>query len=343
MNNQINMLKIITDPISSIGSLKPIDWLKEINQPFYFKIQGKDSSRTRVLTTLLHGNEPSGFYALINWLKQGKIPAVDIICIIPSVRAAITAPHFHNRTTQSGIDLNRVFAPPFNTEEGQIAKEILSIVDQVNPECLVDIHNTSGISPDFSVANQDSKLNKKIASLFTNEFIIFNLTLNTLVETLSHRMPAIAVECGGAEDPESVINAEKGIDQYFSIDRLESIEDKKLTVRDNPVRVKLKPGFKLDYYHEYVDEFDLILPTDADKYNSKPLEKGDFIGWIGSRGLATFECFNMNSRESIEDFFYTENNSFFAKQNLKLYMVTTRLEIALKDCIFYIMKEKQKD
>lgn len=334
------IFEYIDDPLTAIGTLTPIEWLKTVNRPICIYLEGKDTSRTRALSTLLHGNEPSGFYALINWLKERKMPAVNVIVFIPSVLAALREPHFHNRTTDSGIDLNRVFLPPFTTTEGKIAQEMLGILEFIQPESLVDIHNTSGISPDFSVVCKDSELNQKIAALFTNEYIIFNLRLNTLVEAVVSQFPSVVIECGGADDPESIINAQRGIDKYLLADDLSSVYADHLNVRDNPIRIKLKPELQLDYHNKYIDGFDLVLPTDADKYNSSVIQSDDFVGWVGGKGLEVFDCVNMPQEDSIEHYFYIKNNELRAKVNLRLYMVTTRLEIALSDCLFYLLKSK---
>ena len=52
--------------------IKPtaLEFLRQLDGLTVFDIKGKDSSRTRVLTTLIHGNEPSGFIASHLWFAQ---------------------------------------------------------------------------------------------------------------------------------------------------------------------------------------------------------------------------------------------------------------------------------
>jgi hypothetical protein len=58
---------------------------------------GGDESRTRALVTLLHGNEPSGVRALRRWLLSQQQPAVNLLCIVASVHAALELPEFSHR------------------------------------------------------------------------------------------------------------------------------------------------------------------------------------------------------------------------------------------------------
>jgi succinylglutamate desuccinylase len=60
----------------------PVDFLRELKGLSVFDVQGKDTSRTRVITTLIHGNEPSGFIALHHWLIGKVIPEVNIRFIL---------------------------------------------------------------------------------------------------------------------------------------------------------------------------------------------------------------------------------------------------------------------
>jgi hypothetical protein len=57
-------------------------------------LTGQDSSKTRAVCTLLHGNEPSGIQAVFDYLKAKKKPRFDTLFIIGSVQAASTNPFF---------------------------------------------------------------------------------------------------------------------------------------------------------------------------------------------------------------------------------------------------------
>ena len=71
-----------------------LQWLGEATA---FRVPGRDPSRCRGFVTLLHGNEPSGLGALMEWLRAGEPPAVDLLCVIGAVDAARREPVFSER------------------------------------------------------------------------------------------------------------------------------------------------------------------------------------------------------------------------------------------------------
>src|SRR5690606_42002826 len=68
-----------------------------LEQPSRISIQGRDSSRCRVLVTLLHGNEPSGLMALHRLLREQFVPAVDMHCYVLAIDAALLRPRSEER------------------------------------------------------------------------------------------------------------------------------------------------------------------------------------------------------------------------------------------------------
>ena len=51
-------------------------WLRELDRATLLRVPGRDRSRTRIVTTLLHGNEPSGVRAVHAWLCSGVAPGL---------------------------------------------------------------------------------------------------------------------------------------------------------------------------------------------------------------------------------------------------------------------------
>ena len=62
--------KFIRNPLATDIGDNVEDFLRVLQSPACFFIEGEDVNRTRALVTLLHGNEPSGAMALFRWLKS---------------------------------------------------------------------------------------------------------------------------------------------------------------------------------------------------------------------------------------------------------------------------------
>ena len=153
------------------------EFLRWMDGPTCFLLEGQDTGRTRALVTLLHGNEPSGTMALHRWLRSGRKPAVNIVCIVASVGAALEAPLFSHRMLPRARDLNRCFKPPFEDAQGVLAEEILELLKLHKPEAVVDMHNTSGSGPSFGVCTHMDRQHDALVSLFTQRMIVSDLGL----------------------------------------------------------------------------------------------------------------------------------------------------------------------
>lgn len=54
-------------------------WLRELDRATLLRVPGRDRSQTRIVTTLLHGNEPSGVRAIHAWRRAQTANASDIL------------------------------------------------------------------------------------------------------------------------------------------------------------------------------------------------------------------------------------------------------------------------
>lgn len=193
-------------------------FLASLGGPTWLHIPGKRNDRCRVVTTLLHGNEPSGAMALHRWLREGRQPAVDLHCFIASVEAALTGPLFTHRMLPGHPDLNRCFKAPFAGREGAIARECMAHIEQLQPEAVVDIHNTSGDGPAFGVSACDKPAHNALAACFTHRMVITDLRMGALFEATRDALPMVTVEVGGNQEEAAHQTAYEGLCHYAGSD-----------------------------------------------------------------------------------------------------------------------------
>src|SRR3989338_6152199 len=95
-------------------SLSPEEFLRYLNTTSVIKVepQQKTSSKPIVIGCLMHGNEPSGFYAVHEFLqnraKQQKLQRT-IYFLFLNPKAALTPPIFSTRHTDDESDMNRIW------------------------------------------------------------------------------------------------------------------------------------------------------------------------------------------------------------------------------------------
>lgn len=315
------------------------DFLERMGGPTWIHIPGQDRSRTRVVTTLLHGNEPSGVRAMYRWLCSELIPAVNIVCIIGSVDAAMAPPGFHYRFLPQEKDLNRCFRVPFDGPEGRLAGTILQWLHQVSPEALIDLHNTSGRSPVYGVTTRITPANLSITSLFSDELIQTDLRLGTLMEATEDDWPTVVVECGGAASLESDRVAYEGLLRFVSEENVLGHESASHRVRvfQHPIRVELCEGRKVTYQSSPSRNVDLTLLPDVDKYNLDCVQAGEMIGWVGASYDDVLLARGADGRDRTRELFLEDSGCLAMAKPARILMMTMDPAIAVNDCLFYVL------
>ncbi|MGX5172945.1 hypothetical protein ACUR5C_02810 [Aliikangiella sp. IMCC44653] len=300
-------------------------------------IPGIDNKRTRVLTTLIHGNEPSGFIACYEWLKSGLTPATNVRILICNPEAASTKPVFTHRYIDLDKDLNRYFGHS-NQKKcvlGVRAGQIQALIEEVKPEAVIDIHNTSGSGPAFGVSISDSKGALALVNLFASKVILTELKVGALME-LEFNAPIVTIECGGAKDSVAHQIAYKGIQQFFALHNLFSLKAPMVKVYRQPVRVQLKNNASVGFAKVKLPTASLTMRLDIELLNSKKAQKNEFLGWYDETKPIPISALDQLNQDHTLDLFRFEKGSLLAKQDLQVFMATTLPDIATNDCLFYV-------
>lgn len=332
-----------------IRDLKPHDvdasvetFLRELDGPACLFLAGEDSSRTRALVTLLHGNEPSGTIALHRWLRSGLRPAINVVCIVASVAAALAPPLFTHRMLPRARDLNRCFKPPFEDAQGALAAEILEILKLHHPEAIVDMHNTSGSGPAFAVSVFADRQHEALASLFTKRLIVSDLGLGALMEISSENCPVVTIEVGGRLDEPAHELAYDGLHEYFTREHvLRPTEvDWGLERLRDPIRLELKDNVTLTYADAPSPDHDITLKLDIEHHNFGGVSRETPLGWTRSPEHALFKAVDAGGNCAVTQIVRTEGGTLYPAQALKLFMITNNAAIAESDCLFYAVVDE---
>ncbi|WP_230970657.1 M14 family metallopeptidase [Nitrogeniibacter aestuarii] len=318
-------------------------FLAQLDHPLCITLGGHDTTRTRVLVTLLHGNEPSGFIALHRWLRASKRPATNVVCLIASIEAARREPGFTHRALPGARDLNRCFRPPFDTDApGRLAGQMLTLIEQLRPEAVIDVHNTSGSGPSFAVSINADARHLALVSLFTRRLVLTDLRLGSLMEISEHLVPTVTIECGGRLDANAHTVAWAGIDHYFTRDTLWDAlpADDAIEIMYNPVRLELTETCELAYARAPVSDVPLTLRPDIEHHNFGLTPAGTHLGWVHGAGLRDlFVARNTAHTCVLEDLVSLSSGELRTKRPLKLFMITTNPVIAKSDCLFYAVQD----
>jgi hypothetical protein len=333
------------DPAPSEVGANVFEFLKLLPGPTHIHLSGKDESRCRFATTLLHGNEPSGLHAVFNVLQNQVTPVVDIHILIPSVDAAKQAPGFIYRMLPHHKDLNRCFQSPFgNTEQDALAQEILAKLHDFNPECVIDIHNTSGSSPSFGVTTFLDPQHDALVSLFTHRMILTDIKLGALMEISESMMPTVTIECGGSQDKESHLLATEGLTRYITQEDVltQHPTDMSLELFHNPMRLELQESSAIAFGDHCLLHDGVTLLPDIENYNFGYVDSHRRLGFVSGGLDKNLIVKNPLGETPASNYFKLVDGALHPARRLKLFMVTTNPEIARTDCLFYLVEASEE-
>lgn len=313
------------------------EFLLQLPGPVALHIPGRDSSRSRVLVTLAHGNEPSGLEAVHKWLLSDQVPAVNLVIVLVSVEAALAEPLFFFRMLPGHRDLNRCYNPPYTDPQGALAQEILQHIRLQRPEAVIDLHNTSGSSPAFSVTIDDSPEQRALTGLFVQRMIVTDLRLGSLMEQ-DVGCPIVTIEAGGSQDELSEVVATQGLENYFHSEELYQ-ETEGVVLFRHPLRLELSPHSRLDYADRALHDRDITVRIDIENFNFAPVETSQMLGWLDDDGLSHLRIGSDVADVPVEKYFRVDGGKLYPAEHMRLFMATTRPDIAASDCLFYFVTE----
>lgn len=313
-------------------------------------ISGENNNEWRVISTLLHGDEPSGLIAIHRWLTtENNIPrpATNIRIIISSVEAATHQHLFQHRYLPDGIDLNRCFnekSLSVNDSKNkniagyiQRAKLIEHAIREVNPKAIIDLHNTSGNGPAFAVSTLISPNVLSLVSYFCDTLILSNISIGAMME-LNFSCPVVTIECGGSSDEQAHNVAYNGIKKFTQYDVHCALpQDKAVQIFYKPLRLVIKAERKLSFSEHDEGYGGVTLRQNIEQFNYGGCCEGLLLGWLDDNGLENLEMLNDQGVNVIETYFKIDENKLLCATNLKMFMASNQKDITRDNCLFYVV------
>jgi len=343
MDIEFDEITYLKNPDPLVLKADYIQFLMSLTGPTVIDITGNDESKHRVFTTLLHGNEPSGLIAMHRWLTANDelpMPTTNIRFIICSVEAANISPLFSRRYLDGGKDINRCFSDD-NTGNCGFCKRALLIeqaIKDVNPEVLVDLHNSAGSGPAFAVTPVITPEVLSVTSYFCQTLILSGLQLGTLMER-KFNCPMITVECGGSNDEQSHHVAYQGLKQLTLNEQSKNFQQSRaVDIIYKPLRLELKPHTSLSYGNHDEGFTGVCVKSNIEQLNYGVSRKGQMLAWVDDKGLDNFKLVNEHGENVVSDYFSCRKNVLTCAVDLRIFMATDNENIALNDCLFYVVK-----
>jgi hypothetical protein len=306
-----------------------------------------ETPKARFVSCLLHGNEPSGFQAMVEVLRRGERFPFDLWVLIGNVRAATEQGLYAHRHLDDQEDFNRVWGlGPADTDQRRAAAAILAELRDANLEAAVDIHNNSGRNPFYAILTQLTPAGRRLAALCADTALLWRLRAHTLMEALAPLCPAVSVECGAPHGAGTAF-ASGVVHRFLTADDLSAPEgvgtdglgaDPALTagLMATGLRVTVRPEVRFSFGTELADGDDLAVVPELDRFNFQRMPALETIGRVAPGSPMPF-CATDNDGADLTDRLLriTPDGRVVVIEDVVPLMMTTTVVQTRRDCLFY--------
>ena len=331
---ELNVLKEIPD---ALLTCQPNEVYSEFGGPIMLEI-GDQSKSPLFVSTLLHGNETTGFFALqkvfAEYRRHPERFSRPLLVLIGNVEAAAKG----KRHLDGQADYNRIWSGGTTPEE-QWAQEILHFLENRNLFAGLDIHNNTGRNPLYGCVNYLDNRLIHLASLFSPHIVFFQKPDGVLSKAMAKFIPAITIECGL---PGVVEGIEQVYDYLITLLHLDTVQElhpgaQGINVYHSQSRILLPTQFSLGREEdENSATADLVLPKEFDQWNFSELKEG--IPILKRNNPEAYVIVQNEEGSHIQnEYFEASGNELILKKTTIPSMFTRDLAVAKSDCLGYLM------
>jgi succinylglutamate desuccinylase len=314
-------------------------WLKG---PAIFKIRGENQSLPPLLiSTLLHGNETTGFLALQQLLKKFRDDEYgllrNLIIMIGNPKASTKA----SRHLPTQPDYNRIWGMHQQTEnlteENIMANEILDFVISEKPYAHVDIHNNTGKNPFYCVVSKLDQHFKKLAFTFGESLILITEPRGAFSVAMSDYCPAVVLECGRSGEDLGIAKVKEYLELLINTDEIDLLKPDNQIVYKTIARIMVPADTIIDFTGTYDEEVSFSFVKEIENYNFSEIAKETILCHSNSDNHLPIVLNNHNKDISSEHF-YNDTHIIKFKKAIIPSMLSTNIQIVLDDCLGYLME-----
>ena len=327
------MLNEIDELPAQLLTAKTEELYQLLGKPTLIHLQGERSGPL-FLCTLLHGNEPTGFYALQRLLNhyRNKIMPRSLSIFIGNVKAAAQ----HQRRLDQQVDFNRVWPGTHDDflAEAHMMQNVCNIMRERQPFASIDIHNNTGRNPHYGCINSLDKSFISLAGLFSNTVVYFTNPKGVQSAAFAEFCPAVTLECGQPGHMAGVDHALRYIETIMQLDALPMQIPDHINLFHTVARVTIPDGYSFGF----ADDETINLHPEIEMYNFHELEPGTVIASIEPESNAFLHAYVDDESDQNRQFFEYRGNDIVLKKSVMPSMLTRDAKVIRQDCLCYLME-----
>ena len=323
--NLFDEFNYIPDGLLKLKANELHQWLP---RPTLFHLKGKKPDYLFV-SVLLHGNEVTGWEAMRTLLSQQQLTR-GILLFIGNIKAA----KHSLRKLPEQQDHNRIWND-CATEECKMATALIKRIKDFNIFASVDIHNNTGINPQYACVTDLEEHHLQLAVLFSHIVVFFTSPNEVLCRATSPISPAVTIEAGKTGEEKGVINTIEYIESLLHMDHLPDRPpaDQDIQIYESKATVYVPETASFSFDNSVSD---INFRPDLDCLNFSHLKKGTVIG--KTKNKTTLKVIDKSKKNVTNEYFNIHKDKIVLNKNCILSMLTHDETIIRQDCLGYIME-----
>jgi hypothetical protein len=322
--------------------LEPTELLRELGRPTLVRIPGTGEEPPRAVATLLHGDEDTGYHAMLHILRRRRRYPFDLYLIIGNVQAALAEEGFRHRFLDEQEDFNRIWGREPTTRLRLAADGMLSELREAKISALVDVHNNSGTNPFYAIVTRIDAESLNLATKFTTTVLHWDLGVGTLMEAVEDLCPSIAVECGLPGRSDSLSFAVDGLRRFLAGPPPGDVAPTcDLDLLGEMRKVTVRPEVRFAFGGELSEDVDFVVEQDADAYNFRRVPAGHLVGCVPPGSAVPLQIIGPEGADVTGQYVTVEDGRVITVRPITPVMMTRTAAAARKDCLFYVATPRE--
>ena len=328
----LNILNSIPDKLLNVRVEELHDLL---GGPTLIHLQN-NGKRPIFVSTLLHGNEHSGFLAvqelLVDLTENKKLNDYSFMIFIGNTLAAKE----NLRHLPNQVDFNRIWNGG-DCHGCKVAEEVIEYVQDKNLLCSVDIHNNTGKNPFYSCINKNDNQYFFLANFFSQLVVYFTEPHEVQSIAFSKICPSVTIEAMKSGDLEGIKILVSKLRSLLDVEEIpKNFKRENLDIYHTIARMKFNPNATFDFEFSPSSSQDFSFLTHIEELNFKELKRGEIIAHVNNP--SSLRIVDDNSSDVFDSSFEVRNGQLIVKKSFIPAMFTKNDEIIRDDCFGYIME-----
>lgn len=330
----LNQIDQIPEGLLELQSIREIDQI--LDQPTLIHLEGA-KKQPLFISTLLHANEDTGFFALQRLLKkyQDRELPRSVSIFLGNIKATSQG----LRRLEGQPDYNRVW-PGGDYPECEETRLMQAVVDEMRqrePFASIDVHNNTGKNPHYGCINVLKPEFMHLSQMFSRTVVFFETPKGVQSMAMAELCPAVTLECG---QPHMEHGVEHVVDYLDTVLHLQQIKSEPVNPHDVDVyqtvaRVTVPESLSFSFSDTSAD---ILFDQQLDKMNFSELSGETVFAEVQTHSLANLEAWDDHEKDVSDEFFINRDRQIVLTKPVMPAMLTLVEDIIRQDCLCYLMK-----